>query len=89
MASKKKAAVVEVEPVIDYDVVIEQDGGAYTGRGASFVSEFDQRKFFIQDTARQILLSISARRSNGQPVRGDERAAVASATELADLLGIE
>ena len=80
MATKKKVAAGEPE-------LLGAIGNGYSGPLGSV--PFDERKYFIQDLAKEILLSISARRSNGQPIRGDEKAAVESAIELANLLGVK
>ena len=85
MATKKKASsFYEDEPKAE-NVPLESARRLSLGES----SAFDERKYFVQDLAKAILLSISARRSNGQPIRGDEKAAVESATELANLLGVK
>lgn len=79
MATKKRA-VVEKSGFDPGDLRRVSDAPAV---------EFDERRYFIQNTATEILLAIASKRSNGAPVRGDELAAVTSATELANLLGIK
>ena len=83
MAAKKKAAVV-------IEAEVDPQGATGDGRFGPISPpiEWDERKFFVQDVARQVLLTISSKRSNGAPVRGDEIAAVTSAKELANLLGL-